>query len=110
MARLSYKLLQAEFDVIDQNVRVKRIGDEGFREINKEAMKDALERYSIKVESGSSSYDNIENRRADAIARMNLAMQMVQAGLPGNLKEQYIEVMETFEGVDTSKLFEEKPM
>lgn len=42
-------------------------------------MKDALERYSIKVESGSSSYDNIENRRADAIARMNLAMQMVQA-------------------------------
>lgn len=110
VARLSYKLLQAEFDVIDQNVRVKRIGDEGFREINKEAMKDALERYSIKVESGSSSYDNIENRRADAIARMNLAMQMVQAGLPVNLKEQYIEVMETFEGVDTSKLFEEQPM
>lgn len=110
VSRLSYKLLQAEFDVIDENIRVKKVWEEGFREINKEAMKDALEKYSIKVESWSSSYDNIENRRADAIARMNLAMQMHQAGLPVNLKEQYIEVMETFEGVDTSKLFEESPM
>jgi hypothetical protein len=43
--------------------------DDGFWEINKELIVDALKKYEIKIEAGSSSYDSIENRRDDAIAK-----------------------------------------
>lgn len=107
VARISYKFLLADYENMDQNIRVKKVGEDGFREINKEAIKDAVERYEIKIEAWSSSYDSIESRRSDAIAVWNIWMQAMQAWLPVNLKEQYERIMNTFEWIDTSKLFEE---
>ena len=46
-----------------------------FREINKEAIADAVEKYEIVIEAGSSSYDSQESRRNDAIAQRNIAIQ-----------------------------------
>jgi hypothetical protein len=42
-------------------------------------LKDAIKKYEIKVESASSSYDNIEDRRDDAIAQFNMSLQAMQA-------------------------------
>lgn len=38
-------------------------------------MKEAVRRYDIKVEAGSSSFDNMENRRNDAITQWNISQQ-----------------------------------
>jgi hypothetical protein len=54
---------------------------------------DSLDKFEIKVETGSSSYDTIENRREDAIARWNISNQAAQAQLPINLEENYKDVM-----------------
>lgn len=35
-------------------------------------MRDAIERYEIQVESGSSSYDSNEQRRNDSLAVLNI--------------------------------------
>lgn len=60
-------------------------------------MRDALRRYNITIETGTSTYDGIEQKRADAIARRNLGQQASAAGVPVDLKELYIGIMTTFE-------------
>lgn len=42
-------------------------------------MRDAIERYDITVEAGSSSFDSEETRREVAIAQWNLATQAAQS-------------------------------
>lgn len=104
LSRIAYKLLEETFNNLDDNVVVKKIDEDGYWEMNKEIMRDAIRRYNIKVEAGSSSFDWQEQRRADAIARWNMAQQAKSAGVPVDLTEQFIELMSTFEGVDISKL------
>ena len=60
------KILQWTFDNIDKDITLKRIDDGKFFRINKEAFRDALERYDIKIEANSSSFDDVESRRDDA--------------------------------------------
>lgn len=111
MSRLGYKLLQEAYDNMEWNIRVKKKDWSGFREVNKEAFKNALSKYDIRIEAWSSSFDSVEQRRDDAIARMNLALQVAQAGVPVDLKSAYENVMSTFEWVDTTKLFvQQMPM
>lgn len=111
MSRLGYKLLQEAYDNMEWNIRVKKKDWSGFWEVNKEAFKNALSKYDIRIEAWSSSFDSVEQRRDDAIARMNLALQVAQAGVPVDLKSAYENVMSTFEWVDTTKLFvQQMPM
>ena len=49
LVRLTYKLLQMEFENMDANINVK--AEKGYREINKEALRDAVEKYEIKIQS-----------------------------------------------------------
>jgi hypothetical protein len=42
-------------------------------------MRDALRRYDIKIEAGSSSFDSEEQRRANGTAQWNLALSAAQA-------------------------------
>lgn len=80
MVRLSYKILQFEFDNASENIKIKsRDEEDTFREINKEALRDAVDKYEIKIEAGSSSFDSEEARRNDAIAQWNIALQAKQA-------------------------------
>ena len=70
-------------------------------------MRDALSKYDIFVEAGSSSYDSEEKRRSDALSRRNLAMQAKQSWLPVNMKKAYESVMQTFEKSNKEDLFEQ---
>lgn len=104
MERLAYKLLQIVYESADENIVIKKLDDDWFWEINKEAFRDAMRRYEFKVEAGSSSFDSIEQRREDAIAKMNIWMQLKQAGVNINIDELGKWVLDTFEWVDVNKL------
>ena len=48
---LAYKFLQETADNLDDNAIIKKLDDDGFWEINKEAFRDALRRYEIRIEA-----------------------------------------------------------
>jgi hypothetical protein len=104
LGRIAYKLLEETYNNLEDNIVIKKIDKDGYREINKEAMRDSWRRYKIRVEAGSSTYDGQEQRRADAIAQWNIAQQAKAAGVNVDLAKQYISLMGTFEGVDTTNL------
>lgn len=64
--------MQETAENIEENLVIKKIGDDGFWEMNKEAIVDAIKKYEIRVEIGSSSMDSIEDRRDDTIAKFNM--------------------------------------
>ena len=97
LERLGYKFLETAFENIEDNMIIKKQGDEGFWGINKEAFRDALNRYDIKVEANSSSFDDVEGRREEAIGLFNTALQAVGAGVPIDLQSMFIKVLDTFE-------------
>lgn len=104
LVMLAYKFLQATFENLDDNAIIKKMWSEWFREINKEAMRDAFRRYEIKVESWSTSFDTEEQRRNNAIAQSNISLQYAQAWVPVDLTKQYLSVMETFEWTNPDEL------
>lgn len=79
MVKIAYKLLQYTADNLTNNITVKAIDKDGYREINKEAFKEALSKFDIQIEAGSSSYDSLDARREDAIARWNISLTAKQA-------------------------------
>ena len=97
LTMLAYKFLNITFDNLDDNAIIKKMDDDGYREINKEAMRDAFRRYEIRIEAGSTSFDTVEQRRTDAIAQSNISLQYAQSGVSVDLEAQYKRVMETFE-------------
>lgn len=103
LEKLAYKLLECTFENMDSNIVIKKLWDEGYWEVNKELMKDALTRYSIKVEVNSSSFDDLDNRRADAIAFSNVLAQAAQQGVPVDLTEWLKDVISTFEKRDVDR-------
>lgn len=109
LSRLAYKLLLCSFDNMEDNIVMKKMGAEGYFEMNKEALRDAVTKYSIKIETNSSSFTALEDRRDDAVAWFNLCKE-----LDAKLAEQqsprrvdFIKVFEdigaTFEKRDTQK-------
>jgi len=101
----AYKLLQATFDNVKGNIVFKKQGTEEYWEMNSDVLRNAIQKYSIKVEAGSSSFDNIEDRRSNAIALQNILTQAFQAGAVDEkgLAEGVRNVLETFEKVDPDK-------
>jgi len=107
LVRLSYKILQFEFDNASENIKIKsRDEEDTFREINKEALRDAVDKYEIKIEAWSSSFDSEEARRNDAIAQWNIALQAKQAWLPVNLKKLFENIIKTFPQSQIKDLFD----
>ena len=102
------KILEWTFDNMDNNITLKNIDDWKFFRVNKEAFRDALERYEIKIEANSSSFDDEQSRRDDAIALNNISMLAAQAGVPVDLVESYKKVIWTFENVDPNDLLQEQ--
>lgn len=97
LERLSYKLLEATFENMEDNIVIKKLGDEWFWEINKELLRDAFTRYSIKVEVNSSSFDDVESRREDSIGFFNTLIQWANAWVPVDFTEALKDVIWTFE-------------
>jgi hypothetical protein len=102
------KILQWTFDNIDKDITLKRIDDWKFFRLKKEAFRDALERYDIKIEANSSSFDDVESRRDDAIAIKNIWLEAAQAWIPIDLTETFKKVLGTFENVDPNELIKEQ--
>ena len=103
VAKLWYMLLMATLDNMDGNIVFEKDWTDEFWEVNKEAFRNALERYNISVEPGSSSYDTIENRRDDALAKRNLGLEWAKAGVPVNLQNLLTDVYEQFEDADPQR-------
>ena len=103
LERLGYKLLQQIAENMTKNITIKALDDDTFWDINKEAIVDALEKFEIKIEAGSSSYDTIENRRNDGIAKYNIWQQAMAAWVPVDLELLFKDVLGTFEGVNADK-------
>ena len=112
IVRLTYKLLQFDYDNNEWEIwRVKkRKEDDSFWQIHKEALRDAISKYEIKIEAGSSSFDSEESRRNDALAKRNIGLQAKQSWLPVNMKSLYEWVLETFQWYDAKDVFEQVPM
>lgn len=108
LENIAYKLLTEIAENMDENITIKALWDDSFREINQEAIKNSLEKFEIKVEAGSSSYDSIENRRDEAIAKGNIALQYAWAGVPVNLEEVFKDTLGTFEGVNPQKYIQKQ--
>lgn len=110
LERLAYKLLQIVYESSDENIVIKKLDDQGFWEINKEAFRDAMRRYEFKVESWSSSFDSVEQRREDALAKFNIWLQLKWAGVNIDLDELGKGIYSTFEWVDVKKLIKPQMM
>jgi hypothetical protein len=106
LGRLAYKLLQVTYENMDTNIYFKSTDGKRFWTLHKEAFKDALKKFDIKVEANSSSSADVESRRADAIAKKNIIAEAVKVGAmtPEQAKDAYIDILKTFEGVDINKL------
>lgn len=108
VVELAYKILDWTVNNIKKNFVIKRIEDNKFIEINIEALKDALERYEIRAEANSSSFDDLESRREEAIALKNLLWEAKQLGVPVNIEDWYRAIFNTFENIETSKILPEQ--
>lgn len=105
---LWYKILDWTFENIDKDLTLKRIDDWKFFRINKEAFQDSLKRYDIKIEANSSSFDDVESRRDDAIALKNIGLEAAQAGIPFDLSALFKWVLGTFENVNPEEIIQDK--
>lgn len=103
LSELAYLLIQEAFENMEDNIVLKKMGADEFWEMNKEALRDAVRRYTIKVEVGSSTYDDITNRRQDAMAWWNIMSKANEAGVPIEFKPVLEDVAASFEKKDVSK-------
>jgi len=108
IANLAYQLLLETFENMDENIALKKIGQQGFWEIHKELLRDAIIRYSIKVEANSSSFDDIDSRRENAIGFWNVCSGAKKEGVNVDLDEVFKEVILTFEKKDPTKYLKPK--
>lgn len=111
LVRLSYKLIQYEYDNMEENMNIKSEDeDDTFYEMNKEAIRDAESKYAIEFEAGSTSTDTTEERRNDAIAQWNIWLQAAKAGVSVNLDSLYEKLQGTFPWADKKELFKQQAM
>ena len=103
LSQLAYLLIQEAFENMEDNIALKKMGADEYWELNKELLRAAVQRYTIRVEVASSSFDDIENRRRDAMAFFNMLMQGAQAGVPVDMEEAVKDVIDTFEKRDKAK-------
>lgn len=111
LSRIAYKLLNEIFDKMGEmdNIVLESEDKTEYIRVHKEAIRDAIARYDIKVESGSSSFDTIENRRDDAIAKYNLWLQAKKAGVNVDLEKLFINVLNTFDEKDSEQYIIKQP-
>lgn len=103
LQQLAYKMLQCAFENMEDNIVFKKQGTQEYWEANKEVLRDAIQKYAIRVEVNSSSFDYIENRRDEAMALYNTLLQAKQGGEPVNTTEALKELLSAFEKADPNK-------
>lgn len=106
IAKVGYRLLKTTFENLKSNIVIKKQGTEEFWDINKEALRDAITRYSIKIEANSSAFDDVDKRRENGIALQNQMIQLLQLGVvdAAAVKKSARMLLDTFERVDTDDI------
>lgn len=106
MVRLAYKFLQEIYENMwdFDNLTIKKKWTNWKYKVHKAALAEALKRFDIQIETWSSSWDSAEQRRQDAEAQRNIALQAKEAWVSVDLDSQYKRLMWTFEWVDEEKL------
>lgn len=109
MVRLAYKLLECAFENMSDNIVFKKMKTEGYWYVNKEAFRDALNKYQIKIEAGSSSFTDLEDRRSEALAFTNIMTQidakLAESGAPQRVDFSVLaeDIANTFEKKDLQR-------
>lgn len=112
LSRLAYKLLWEIFENMGEmdNIVLASDDDESYMLVHKEAIKDAIRKFDIKIEAGSSSFDSIENRRDERLAIGNMGLQYAAAWVPVNLTKLFTEALDTFEITNSEDYINKQPM
>lgn len=97
LVQIAYRMLDSIAEHAKHDVVVSKLGEKRFKFLKREIFEDAPLRYAIRVEVGSSSFDNIESRREEALAFMTLAERAQQQGLDVKFDEVFKDVALTFE-------------
>lgn len=86
----------------DENIVIRRLTEEGdvkFADVNASVFEIAAEGIDIRVDSGSTGFDTIEDKRNNAIALGNISLQYASAGAPVNLVKNFTDILKFFPGV-----------
>ena len=109
LARLGEKMLRMVGERAEQNPLIEDQQTKQFYEVAKEIFDDVSDFYNVSVLANSTSSDSVDDARDEALGIWQLMLTAKAQGLPINLQEQFKNIMETFPGFDTSKLFMETP-
>jgi len=104
VSELGRKILLLVSDQIENNVTIPD-GDD-FHSVYKDAFKKMAQGFSPVVVSGSMAADTPSEKRNEAIARGNIALQYAAQGVPVDLQKEYKNIMsDGFNVKDTDSLF-----
>jgi len=106
ISKVGYKLLKTTFENLKSNLVIKKQGSSEFWDINKESMRDAITRYSIKIEANSSAFDDADKRRENGIALLNQMTQLLQLGVvdADAVKKIARGLLDTYERLDVDDI------
>lgn len=109
-AELAYELLEQVFENSTEDIYLN--SSEQLQKDRKIFKKDAFGesplKYNIEVEMNSSSFEDVESKREDALAMLQVLTQAKQMEVPVKLNEGVKKVLESFERVNPDKLIEEQ--
>jgi len=108
VANCMYDIIDSLYENLDDDKIVAAMGEDEFMEIDKRVLEQAPLRYSIRCEVGSSSFDSIENRREDVLAKLTVAERAMANGVQVNMKEIFSDLYSTFEEEKPERFFAEE--
>lgn len=91
ISELGRKILIFAAHYIDDSIEIPNEDD--FVKIYKDTFKKIAEGFNPVVVSGSMAADTPGERRNEALARGNISLQYAQAGVPVDLKKEYLNIM-----------------
>jgi len=103
LTRIAYDILDCVAMNAENDVVVKHLGNGDYKWAKPEVFKDGPLRYAIRVEVGSSSFDSIENRREDALAKFAVLERAAGAGVNVDFAAALKDILGTFEGINVDK-------
>ena len=108
VADLMYDVIDNLYDNLDDDKIIAALGLEDMLKIDRRVFEDAISRYNIRCEVGSSSFDSIENRREDVLAKLTVAERAAANGVEMDMQSLFTDLYGTFEEQDPEKYFKGK--
>jgi hypothetical protein len=103
LVELAYNILDSVAMNAKNDVVIERMQSGDYKWASPAIFEDAPLRYAVRVEVGSSSFDSIENRREDALAKLAVLERAAQAGVKVDFNKAFTDILGTFEVVNPSE-------